>query len=832
MSESDAESESAPPSCLRGDVETPPWTHGMGGVSSWGGGSPDLLLQQPASSTVSKWDPPVFNAEGDETPPWRDGGSIRWGGGTPDLLLLPPPSVQLPQLMTVPAAGAKSEVRKPVAQHWWSRLGWARRLPGPALAPSAAEPTTVPALAVVLDTYAARNGSAGRVVSRPPPAKASVSAIRRLDAQKLSTATPVSTGVGQGRSKRGGGSCGQGGSGDGGCVSESARAARCIRRHSQVVMANSRAYPASLHPADSHSVSIGAPCAVDSCVGSAVDVAIGASGSDDSGENDEIGRAMVGVGGEIPGAATARERLEIVGANAVSVGLRSVTEAPATLPVPAPEMAPPALAVGQSTTAGSGASRNGVGNTAGILPHVGVHECFSENQQRFVHEHRTQDETFVDGFAASGVHSLHGAEELGKLETGGGRLPWHLMRYLASPNTNGRGIGQSSIGEGGTSLDLRRPPLTDVLASTSVTTANQFGRRKLTTAPPQEGNRVEAECMRPTPGIKKRGATLMALPTPGKRDLPVEKGYVSRKTYTRAKTAESRGGSTIPAAFVRHGGFTAKGQSGEITSNGPSVVGVARKEDEEEEEKGLASADGVRGDTPVGQGAESGEVSDFDDEPGNGSVAVPSGNAWLSRRQSARVSFANEFQYLIALSRKCHLPIHEVRRRREEFNVLASGKPALSIDDFMVHIRSRCGLDNDAAVPEPLVRRLSLRNLGEVNFEEYLVWCQNTAYIEDMLVTDPKERHLRQLARVNGYLLLDVEKVKGVFDRFDTDKSDAIDEEEFGHVIRVLMKVKNPADISDQKMKRFWTEVDCDGSGEICFEEFLMWYFKFMTAEP
>jgi len=43
------------------------------------------------------------------------------------------------------------------------------------------------------------------------------------------------------------------------------------------------------------------------------------------------------------------------------------------------------------------------------------------------------------------------------------------------------------------------------------------------------------------------------------------------------------------------------------------------------------------------------------------------------------------------------------------------------------------------------------------------------------------------------------------------------------------MKVKNPNDVSAKKMKRFWLEVDTDRSGEVNFEEFLLWYFNFFN---
>eukprot|EP00929_Paragymnodinium_shiwhaense_P068278 TRINITY_DN34312_c0_g2_i3.p1 TRINITY_DN34312_c0_g2~~TRINITY_DN34312_c0_g2_i3.p1 ORF type:complete len:660 (-),score=146.82 TRINITY_DN34312_c0_g2_i3:285-2264(-) len=211
---------------------------------------------------------------------------------------------------------------------------------------------------------------------------------------------------------------------------------------------------------------------------------------------------------------------------------------------------------------------------------------------------------------------------------------------------------------------------------------------------------------------------------------------------------------------------------------------------------------------------------------------APGGYFLGSRRKSSRIEFRDEVQYLVRIARKHHLTIPEVRQSRQEFKELdTDGDGCLGLEEFLGVVQKRLKLPENQPIPDFLLARLSTSRPGLVNFEEYVVWCRSVAYEESLLVVDPKERQLRQLARDKGYLLPDVEKVKEVFDKFDSDKSDAIDEEEFGHAIRVLLKVRNPADISEGKLKRFWREVDCDGSGEICFEEFLSWYFRFMTTQ-
>lgn len=210
----------------------------------------------------------------------------------------------------------------------------------------------------------------------------------------------------------------------------------------------------------------------------------------------------------------------------------------------------------------------------------------------------------------------------------------------------------------------------------------------------------------------------------------------------------------------------------------------------------------------------------------------------VAERVVARASAAKDtsstdmVHHMIALSKKNHMPLLEVRERREEWAKLdTENKGFILLPELKTFIRKSCGIPASEPVPSYLLQRVSAQKQDNITFEDFLEWSRSTAYMEDLVVPDEKERSLRQLARENGLLIPEVEKVQRVFEKFDADGSGAIDEEEFSNVIRDLMKVKNPSDISYQMLKRYWREIDSDGSGEVCFEEFLLWYFKFMATE-
>ena len=47
---------------------------------------------------------------------------------------------------------------------------------------------------------------------------------------------------------------------------------------------------------------------------------------------------------------------------------------------------------------------------------------------------------------------------------------------------------------------------------------------------------------------------------------------------------------------------------------------------------------------------------------------------------------------------------------------------------------------------------------------------------------------------------------------------------EFYEMLATLLHSRNLEDLSRDRVTRFWTEIDQDQSGEVDFEEFLVWY--------
>eukprot|EP00927_Polykrikos_kofoidii_P047667 TRINITY_DN41936_c0_g1_i1.p1 TRINITY_DN41936_c0_g1~~TRINITY_DN41936_c0_g1_i1.p1 ORF type:complete len:760 (+),score=159.20 TRINITY_DN41936_c0_g1_i1:154-2433(+) len=217
---------------------------------------------------------------------------------------------------------------------------------------------------------------------------------------------------------------------------------------------------------------------------------------------------------------------------------------------------------------------------------------------------------------------------------------------------------------------------------------------------------------------------------------------------------------------------------------------------------------------------------------GNSRSREPEVDSALKSSGLTGQSLAKPIQFgdAIALARQHHMCVEDVRNAIALFQRFdADHDNVISLAEFMDLARHVCNVPPGEDPPSHLVQKYVSADSdksGSVNFEEFLLWTVNTAYSEEVLVANPKERQLRRLARDYGVGLLDVERIKVVFDRFDEDKSNEIDEHEFKKVLFVLMHVKDPSHVSPQKLQRYWREVDLDGSGSISFEEFMVWYYN------
>eukprot|EP00929_Paragymnodinium_shiwhaense_P098497 TRINITY_DN59971_c0_g3_i1.p1 TRINITY_DN59971_c0_g3~~TRINITY_DN59971_c0_g3_i1.p1 ORF type:complete len:436 (+),score=84.34 TRINITY_DN59971_c0_g3_i1:118-1425(+) len=192
------------------------------------------------------------------------------------------------------------------------------------------------------------------------------------------------------------------------------------------------------------------------------------------------------------------------------------------------------------------------------------------------------------------------------------------------------------------------------------------------------------------------------------------------------------------------------------------------------------------------------------------------------------------FDQVMRVARKHCLPIDDVRPIWRDFLKLDANKNGLlDYQEFAQAVRLRCNIPETEPVPlhlldhqwKVIVNGLDRRSVG---FEEYVLWTVNTQFAEEVLVPDEKERILRKVARDHDLLLVDVERLQEAFNRYDTDKSGSICQIEFRYMLEELLSIKTPSDLPRSVLMRYFREADQNSSGEIDFEEFLLWHTKLM----
>jgi len=190
------------------------------------------------------------------------------------------------------------------------------------------------------------------------------------------------------------------------------------------------------------------------------------------------------------------------------------------------------------------------------------------------------------------------------------------------------------------------------------------------------------------------------------------------------------------------------------------------------------------------------------------------------------------FEICVHTAEMYKVPLKVVQQSFNQFTALdADGNGYLSQDEFEAEIRMMMDVGPAEEIPEHLLNsqwaKIDRSKDNRVDFNEYFLWTMQAGWKEEILVRDSNERQVRELSREYGINILDVERVRAFFDKYDEDKSGFIDKEEFRSIICACMKVSDRSAVSESMLNRYWSEADSDNSGEVDMPEFLCWYFRF-----
>jgi len=115
---------------------------------------------------------------------------------------------------------------------------------------------------------------------------------------------------------------------------------------------------------------------------------------------------------------------------------------------------------------------------------------------------------------------------------------------------------------------------------------------------------------------------------------------------------------------------------------------------------------------------------------------------------------------------------------------------------------------------------------GKLDWDEFAIWYSSWGFQQELLLS-PKKIRNRNFAKKYKLSVVDADAVRAKFLSFDEDGSGTIEFPEFQKLLSKLMKIPRGQELPANKIKHFWREIDIDGSGDVCFDEFLQWYIKY-----
>jgi len=208
----------------------------------------------------------------------------------------------------------------------------------------------------------------------------------------------------------------------------------------------------------------------------------------------------------------------------------------------------------------------------------------------------------------------------------------------------------------------------------------------------------------------------------------------------------------------------------------------------------------------------------------------------LGRSRVEETIDERDFVELVRLSHAHHVPLGVVRKCWKDFQDFDVNKDGvLQRDEFTEAVRDHCNIPRDVEVPNALLQdhwfKETPQNGEYVDFEAFLLWSFGTEYIEELIVPDLHERHLRCLARKYNVLPNEVDDVKKIFDQYDVRGRGVIEEDEFMRAVVHLVHAQQPEDLGQSTLKRFWREVNVESEGGISFDAFLGWFLRSMPED-
>ncbi|CAE7707786.1 CPK19, partial [Symbiodinium pilosum] len=190
----------------------------------------------------------------------------------------------------------------------------------------------------------------------------------------------------------------------------------------------------------------------------------------------------------------------------------------------------------------------------------------------------------------------------------------------------------------------------------------------------------------------------------------------------------------------------------------------------------------------------------------------------------------------LLLSRQLHLDFQEVKDavqelRRDHATLPNGGMELATFRECL--LRAFNVKDVDARLLVDAYSQCKVAE-GPVSPKRLLSWYRDHIFTfmhdqENDPAKESADALTLELAKKHHCSCIELDKVKLKFDHFDTDKSGLIEFNEFENMMYTLLHCSNKSDLPQNRIERFWHEVDLDGNGSVDFTEFTEWYLKYFA---
>jgi hypothetical protein len=226
-----------------------------------------------------------------------------------------------------------------------------------------------------------------------------------------------------------------------------------------------------------------------------------------------------------------------------------------------------------------------------------------------------------------------------------------------------------------------------------------------------------------------------------------------------------------------------------------------------------------------------------------GSGRTHLGGAWMQHPTTGvKKTYSNgDLMSVWKVTQELKLPLEDVRlaaKMFREFGTFDSGEGKLLEGqlDREAFKKVICKLSGKALEDLPanllsgpftqVSRCSSDRWLG---FKDFAEWYHTRGFDASLNLTQDDE-FLLNLAKKHSMKQPDVERYHSIFKESDEDESGCIDFWEFPQVLYKCAKIPPRIGLPPSRVNQLWRIADADGSGEIDFEEFLVFYRKYFDV--